>query len=103
MSENLHQPLPDHRVKVAHLVFGLIFLGVAAIWSLVATEVITGDRLTITVPVLIIGAGVIGLVATLASSRNRRHLQSDLTHDRQDSYAPVQDELGDDEDTREIR
>lgn len=114
MSEShLLQPPPDRSVKVAHLVFGLLFLGIAAIWALVVSDVITGDRLTIIVPVLIIGAGVIGLVASLASGRNRRRQHSDRiqdvqggpdvqdSQDSQDSYEPAEDAPEDH--TQEIR
>ncbi|MCW2818573.1 MAG: hypothetical protein JWR42_1360 [Marmoricola sp.] len=66
-------PPPDTSVKVAHLVVALVLLGTAATWVLVATHVITPERLTVLAPALLIAAGVIGLVASLASSRNRRH------------------------------
>ena len=55
-----------------HLVFGLLFLGLAGIWALVVTDVINEDRLPVIAPALLIGAGVIGLAASLASARNRR-------------------------------
>src|SRR5680860_1850726 len=66
------QPPADRSVKIPHLVFGLLFLGIAAVWALVLTDVITEDRLTVIAPAVLIGAGVIGLAASLASSRNRR-------------------------------
>src|SRR5680860_979913 len=66
------QPPADRSVKIPHLVFGLLFLGIAGVWALVLTDVITEDRLTIIAPAVLIGAGVIGLAASLASSRNRR-------------------------------
>lgn len=65
-------PPADHSVKVTHLVFGLLFLGVAGIWALVSGDVITADRLTYLGPAVLIAAGVIGLAASLASTRNRR-------------------------------
>ena len=66
------QPPADRSVKVPHLVFGLLFLGVAGIWALGASDVISGERLTILAPAVLIAAGLIGLVASLASGRNRR-------------------------------
>ena len=72
MSELPNRPPADHSVKIAHLVFGLLFLGVAAVWALVINDVITEDRLTVIAPAVLIGAGVIGLAASIASTRNRR-------------------------------
>ncbi len=94
----LPQPPDDRRVKIPHLIFGLLLLGVAGVWALVVTEVITEDRLPMIVPALLIGAGVIGLAASLASSRNRRQ-QQDSTF-RQDHHG-VEQEL--DDHTQEIR
>jgi hypothetical protein len=71
-------PPTDRSVKIPHLVFGLLFLGVAGIWALVVTDVITEDTLPILAPAVLIVAGVIGLAASLASTRNRRH-----KHERQ--------------------
>jgi hypothetical protein len=94
MSElNPQQPPPDHSVKIPHLVFGLLFLGIAGVWALVLADVITEDRLTVIAPAVLIGAGVIGLVASLASTRNRRRHDQDRN--------PVEPEL--DDHTEEIR
>lgn len=70
MSE--HQLPPDRSVKVAHLVFGLLFLGLAGLWALVSSEVIDADSLPLIAPGVLVAAGVIGLVASLATSRNRQ-------------------------------
>ena len=72
MSDLTSTPPPDRRLKVPHLVFGLLFLGLAGIWALVVSEVINEDQLPVLAPALLIGAGVIGLAASLASARNRR-------------------------------
>jgi hypothetical protein len=98
MSELDQQPPPDHRVKIPHLVFGLLFIGIVAVWALVITDVITEDRLTIVAPAVLIGAGVIGLAASLANSRNRRKQRDryDLQH-----HHPVEPEL--DDHTQEIQ
>jgi len=93
------QPPADRSVKIPHLVFGLLFLGIAGVWALVLTDVITEDRLTVIAPAVLIGAGVIGLAASLASSRNRRTNH----HDPYDPYdhAPLEPVLEDH--TEEIR
>lgn len=72
------RPPVDRSVKVPHLVFGLLFLGVAGIWALGTSGLISGERLTILAPAVLIAAGVIGLVASLASGRNRRHANSQV-------------------------
>jgi len=116
------QPPPDRTLKIPHLVFGLLFLGVAIIWALVAADVITPEGLVVLAPAVLIAAGVIGLAASLASGRNRRTRQREhdlrATHEpydpdqyspdqyspdpySSDPYPPVEPE-GDDH-TREIR
>jgi hypothetical protein len=62
-----------HDTDVTSLVFGLIFLGLAAIWPLVHHDVIGWPGLGILAPILLIGAGLIGLVASITSSRRRRN------------------------------
>lgn len=112
-------PPPDTSVKVAHLVFALLFLGAAGIWALVETDVITAERLTVLAPALLIAAGVIGLAASLASSRNRRRRQTgatasaalpedaDGTHEDRDGgdrdSCDDTDDTDDTEPTRELR
>ncbi|RLV48564.1 hypothetical protein D9V37_14450 [Nocardioides mangrovicus] len=59
------------RVKGAHLVMGLAFLGVAATWALHATGTIDGLEAGIVFPVLVVAAGVLGLVAMGVQSRRR--------------------------------
>lgn len=95
-------PPPDTSVKVTHLVFALLFLGTAGIWALARTGVVTADRLTVVAPALLIAAGVIGLVASLASGRNRRRRPSSapLHHDPHDAAT---DDRDDTEPTQEIR
>src|SRR5680860_650538 len=87
------QPPADRSVKIPHLVFGLLFLGIAGVWALVLTDVITEDRLTIIAPAVLIGAGVIGLAASLASSRNRRTNHHHHTSQDPNDHAPVESGL----------
>jgi hypothetical protein len=61
-----------HDTDVTSLVFGLIFLGLAAIWPLVHHEVIGWPGLGIFAPVLLISAGLVGLVASITGNRRRR-------------------------------
>ena len=57
-----------HRPSVLHLVIGLIFLGVAALWALSASGAVGSDD-TWLLPGLLVVAGATGLVAALAGSR----------------------------------
>jgi hypothetical protein len=77
MSDPSYAPPPaDHRVKITHLVFGLLFLGAAGTWALGASGAISGEHLAVLAPALLIGAGVVGLAASLASGRNRRRTET---------------------------
>lgn len=112
---DLHTPPADRSVKVAHLVFALLFLGLVGIWAMARAEVLTTQRLAILAPSVLIAAGVVGLAATLASSGNRRRRNAR----RQDGLLAQHDPgtetpadssttswdapAGDDEPTREIR
>lgn len=100
MSDLTSPPPADHSVKIPHLVFGLLFLGVAGIWALVVTEVITEDRLPILAPAVLIVAGVIGLAVSLASTRNRR-TRANRRDDAHLQDTTVEPEL--DDHTQEIR
>ena len=52
--------------------FGLLFLGIAGIWALGTSDVISGEHLAVLGPGVLILAGVVGLAASLANGRNRR-------------------------------
>jgi hypothetical protein len=80
MSELNQQPPPDRSVKITHLVFGLLFLGVAVVWALVVGDVINENDLAVIAPAILIAAGVIGLATSLASARNRRN-RNERPHD----------------------
>jgi len=70
---DLNQQPADRSVKITHLVFGLLFLGVAVVWALVVGDVINENDLAVLAPAILIAAGVIGLATSLASARNRRN------------------------------
>lgn len=63
MSENT----TTRPLGVAHLIFGLVFTGIAAIWFIGEANDIDVPDLAIAFPAVLIGAGVIGLVATLVN------------------------------------
>jgi hypothetical protein len=108
------QPPADRSVKVPHLVFGLLFLGVAGIWALGASDAISGEHLAVLGPAVLIVAGVVGLAASLANGRNRRRRSIpagyapesyDSTTEYADTTYTTTDHVADDGDepTEEIR
>ncbi len=61
----------DRSVKVAHLVFALLFLGTSLVWLLVATGTLSALALPYLVPGVLVAAGLLGLVAVVAGARRR--------------------------------
>ena len=59
-------------VSAGHLVFGLIFLGITAIWLVGETSDLEAPALAIWGPVVLIAAGAVGLAATLFNARQAR-------------------------------
>jgi hypothetical protein len=67
-------------VSITHLVFGLIFLGVTAMWVVGATTDLEAPALAIWGPVVLIGAGLVGLAGTIFNSRNARDAAAQVDH-----------------------
>ena len=84
----------NRTIRVAHLVFGLLFLGIATVWLLNTTNVIGPHDLAISGPVVLIAAGVVGLVVSLASSR-RSHRPAEIRYDDPSPIAPEHDTIDD--------
>jgi hypothetical protein len=59
-------------ISVSHLVFGLIFLGTAALWSIGAATGADAPDLAVVAPAVLIGAGLAGLIAMVVNARNAR-------------------------------
>jgi len=66
-------------VSIAHLVFGLIFLGAAVLWAVGAATGAEAPDLALMAPIILIGAGVIGLVAMVVNARRRGPEHVDAT------------------------
>jgi fatty acid desaturase len=62
------EPTAVQRPSVLHLVVGLVFLGLAALWALSASGTVSSDD-TWLLPGLLIVAGAAGLVTALAGGR----------------------------------
>ena len=61
-----------HPVNVGHLVMGLAFIGLVAVWSLVANDVVDNEDIRWLLPVPWVTAGLGGLLA-LAVTGSRRY------------------------------
>jgi hypothetical protein len=64
--------IKTHPVNVAHLVMGLVFLGIAGSWALRQLGVIDAAGEGWTLPLILVIAGGAGLIAALAKSAPRR-------------------------------
>lgn len=63
--------MKTHPLNVSYLVVGLIFLGIAGSWALRETEVIDVAEVQWLLPLTLVMAGVIGLVAFAAKGISR--------------------------------
>jgi hypothetical protein len=61
-----------HPLNVAYLVVGLVYLGIAGSWALHAGGVIDNAQTGWVLPLVLVLAGVIGLVAFAARAASRR-------------------------------
>jgi hypothetical protein len=59
-------------LNVGYLVVGLVFLGIAGAWALRAGGLVDTSQVQWLVPAVLVGAGVIGLVAFGAKGLGRR-------------------------------
>jgi hypothetical protein len=70
-----------HETDVTSLVFGLLFLGAAAMWALVESDVVSWPDASGIFPVLLVVAGLIGLVSSVRRSRRSRRVESTQPRD----------------------
>ncbi len=68
---NESQMSPLHPVNVTQLVLGLMFLGIAGTWALVASDTLGTDQLGWVLPLLLVVAGAGGLIAVVAKGLTR--------------------------------
>ena len=61
-----------HSTDVVSLVFGLLFLGVTAMWPFVQYDIMGLPGLEVAVPVLLVSIGLAGLLASLNKLRGER-------------------------------
>ncbi len=61
-----------HPVNVTHLVMGVAFLGIVAVWAVLTGGVLDLDEAPWLVPVPFLAAGALGLVASVVAGVRRR-------------------------------
>lgn len=72
MSQQQSQPASGrHPVHVGHLVMGLAFLGLVAVWAVVQSDLVDAHDVRWLLPIPWVVAGAVGLLATTLSSRQR--------------------------------
>jgi len=65
-----------HETDVTSLVFGLIFLGLAAMWPLVHYDAIGWPGLGVLAPLLLIAVGLVGLVTSIKGGRRPQPVEA---------------------------
>jgi hypothetical protein len=54
-----------HETDVTSLVFGLVFVGVAALWALVQADLLSLPDASVVGPAVLVVAGLVGIAVTL--------------------------------------
>jgi hypothetical protein len=63
--------MSNRPLSIPHLVFGLIFLGATVLWVIGAGTDADASDLAVLAPVVLIGAGLIGLAGIVVNARRR--------------------------------
>lgn len=71
----------DVRVKVGHLVIGLVFLGLSGTWALSEAGFLGGVSTRLVPALVLLGAGLVGLLAMVAGGLSRRSRVSVATEE----------------------
>jgi hypothetical protein len=66
-----HDDSGRHPVNVGHLVMGLAFLGIIAVWALIEADTVSGRDIRWLLPLPWVLAGVGGLLAVTLTGRRR--------------------------------
>ena len=81
MNESRTHGTGRHPVNVGHLVMGLVFLGLLAVWALVKGDVVTGDDVRWLLPIPWVTAGVAGLAVFALKQRPRTQSGTEADED----------------------
>lgn len=61
--------LHRHPTDTTSLVFGIVFVGLAAVWLLVQLELLALPDVAVALPIVLVAAGVVGLVTSIGRVR----------------------------------
>lgn len=67
--------MAEHETDVTSLVFGLVFLGLAGLWGLVQLDVLAAPSASVAGPVVLVVAGLAGLLLTVRRAGRARRQQ----------------------------
>lgn len=73
--------MKTHPLNVSYLVIGLIFLGVAGSWALSQSGIVDFGEVRWLLPMTLVAAGAVGLVAAVAKELRRRDRTEDTDAD----------------------
>jgi hypothetical protein len=76
--------------KIGYLVVGLVFIGLAGTWFLDETGVIDPDGFQWLLPAILLGAGLIGLFASLGKGLLGRRPETDSQAEPETVYSETQ-------------
>jgi hypothetical protein len=80
--------MKTHPLNVSYLVIGLVFLGISGSWALRQSGVVELGEIRWLLPLTLVAAGLIGLVAFAAKGLGNRD-DGDAVHDRPYDDAPT--------------
>lgn len=80
-----------HPLNVSYLVIGLVFLGISGSWALHTSGVVDTAEMQWLVPLTLVAAGVVGLVAFAAKGLARERPEESLEEPAFDPYPTYDD------------
>ncbi len=80
-----------HPLNVTYLVLGLVFLGISGSWALRSAGVVDTRGIGWLVPLMLVAAGAVGLVASTAKGLRRSRTRGDADHPFDTDDAPEVD------------
>lgn len=82
-----------HPVNIGHLVMGLAFAGLLAVWALIVADVVDGDDIRWLLPLPWVFAGGIGLLAVTLANRKRAAQRATPAYTPAAAASPTESDL----------